>query len=182
MPNWTRATTEARREILVGIVRLQPGATVTDVLEAAKAIHAKGKWPQAEWSQARNDPYGVGIRQSLYAMRCNLLSYTDPDKPLVCLDHDRRELPRWWHRDDVGGLAESMLPEGDEAAELVRIAQRYRREHGRAVVFGVTDALVPVVRIDTGRGVLEEQVESRYGWMGALLRVGLINDEDLVLA
>lgn len=158
-----------RREIIVAVVRREPGLACRDILTRLEAIHAEGGWPAAPWNGARQEPYYCGLSQNLDAMRFNVRyrNGAAESRPLVAVE-EMEKGKVWFHRKDAAHLAESFLPAGELADELVAIAS----DCGCEIVFGVTEDLERVIRMDVGRGILEERVDdSRWGggWKAALL-------------
>lgn len=60
--------TARRREVILDVVCSKPGLTFRALLDELRALHDEGRWPQADWPGARQDPYDVGLRQLLGAM------------------------------------------------------------------------------------------------------------------
>lgn len=64
-----KLVTEARRGVIVRVLQTQAEpVTLKYLLGLLGALHAAGKWPQASWSYARNEPYDTGLRQHLEAL------------------------------------------------------------------------------------------------------------------
>lgn len=57
--------TQRRKEVVLDCLGENPGCTFKVLLAALGERHAEGRWPQADWKYARNDPYDGGLRQLL---------------------------------------------------------------------------------------------------------------------
>lgn len=195
--------TDARRLVIVEVVRQNPGITGAELLDALVELHHDGEWPQASWASARNDPYSVGLRQHLEA--------------LVKWDNGILRLPNqcyfhWDHSDKkarqiTGGgkgafckfsMSEplklgpkapdgpSPLPEDElrqrAAAILDAVTDdvrsrlvRWQRRQGRRILLGVeaNQRLRRVIVMDTGRGEVRFPVKQNQSWEDALEEVGV---------
>lgn len=165
-------TTEARRRVLRRIVMRNPGCTVRDVLREATAIHAKGNWPQAKWSGARNEPYYGGISQML-----DQLWYCDRESGdqnirvtmLYAADNEGKYAKRYYSFRHAKKVLHTLLPQGDERKECEALIRRFQHEAGMEMVLGVEADGKRLVRIGTRRGIVDWDFPYMgFGWIGAI--------------
>lgn len=142
---------EERRRIIVLVVKGHPGYTHKEILIALNAFHAQGKWPQAPWDNARQDPYDVGLRQMLQALEV---------LGRVVWLRDERRTARWYLPEQVSALARAMLPTAEAQEYLMPPALDFTRRTGMRMGFGIKHErrlglLLRVIRVETPRGLID---------------------------
>lgn len=153
-----RQVTEARRAVILAVVARGP-VYYPALREALEKLHAQGKWPQAEWLHARNEPYDVGTRQHLAALvsKGKLMKVSEPNR------FDLYQMPQ----------PELLLPVGVDKTRVQSALDRYRHVYGLGAVAGVTHDMQRVIRVDTARGVVEHILDRYESWTEALGHAGL---------
>lgn len=162
--------TEARRDILRGIVKRNPGCTTKDALAEALKIHERGKWPQASWAGARNEPYSGGIGQMLdqlwYISRRATSLESGQAMRVTKLPLGQQLV------EHLPGCPEGVVAVGaiDERKECEALIRRFQHEAGMELVLGVEEDGKRLVRIGTRRGVVDWRFDPYYtvNWIAAI--------------
>lgn len=167
---------EERRRIVLLVVKGHPGYGIAQILEVLMHFHRQGKWPQASWDNARQDPYDMGLRQMLNSL--------ESLGKVVGIYEDNRV--RYFLPEHMASRAEALLPTEDEQAELIPLAQDFIRKTGMPLAFGVTPMLGRVVRIKTPRGLVDtpaHHADPNSDWLAALrYAISELGYEELVAA
>lgn len=156
--------TEARRLMILAVMREAPGAAMTsDIVRRLRQLHGQGLWPAAAWPGARQDPYSVGIYQHLRAMQNRGFVKESADGwGITAKAPATDELP------SIAGMAAELLPDEEMFSERLRA---YERRFGKAIILGVDFALRRVIRYQTSDGLAEVVVQDG-DWNQALTAVG----------
>lgn len=164
--------TEARRDILRGIVKRNPGCTTKDVLAEALKVHERGKWPQASWAGARNEPYSGGIGQMLdqlwwISRRATSL---ESGQALRVTKLYVEGANRYYTFRAARKVLHTLLPQDDERKECEALIRRFQHEAGMEMVLGVEEDGKRLVRIGTGRGIVDWSFQPYYtlNWVAAI--------------
>lgn len=157
-----KETTQARRAVIIKVLRMkggERGLTTDEVIELCEQLHQAGKWPQAEWKHARNDPYRTGVYQHLQALKAQGRI------------REVRFEDEWAHRWSAPTV-EELMPE-DQARFKQAIIEA--RKHGiREAVLGVTPDFKRVIRVRVGRGEVERVLEEHESWEDGCAEVGIV--------
>lgn len=154
-----KAVTDARRAVIVKVLKGHPGATLIRLMRSLEAFHAQGKWPPAPWKYARQEPYRGGVYQMLQS-----LIHHD----VVVGVYEGGTDVHYYLATQIPAKAETMLPAAAEREVLLPIAEEFVRRTGMEIAFGVTGNLTRVVRVQTPRGIIDTPLKTDADWVRAL--------------
>lgn len=152
-----REITQARRECIVRMMqRMGRPMGLQEVIGNLAILHKRGEWPQVDHPAARNEPYYVGVRQHLLALRM--------DGRVIQVVKD----DGW----KAWAIAQPELLLPAPAADYLLVADRYRAATGVKLSYGVRHNMQRVLLMETPRGVGERELRDDETWDDALREIG----------